>query len=192
MDFQSLRRLCGLYLQMGHGIRARVRVLCFDPVGCEYSFEEAWVVDVWVQPRARAKVESSSKQSSYQREDGQGYRAVTPVTNTCLLISSSVSDRMCQRVVEKSLLLTLSVHFIWPPNTRPSEAWMRRFLPMNCESQNVALALSILGGFDHGLNQLRVFLEEDMVSLLFIAGVALLWLSPNVVAWWCTLGAFMR
>jgi len=63
---------------------------------------------------------------------------------------------------------------------------------MNCESQNVALALSIFGVFDHGLSQLRVVLEEDMACLLFIAGVALLWLSPNVVAWWCSLGAFVK
>lgn len=43
-------------------------------------------------------------------------------------------------------LPTLSVHFIWPPKTRPSLAWMRRFLPMNWLSQKVAWSLS-MGGF---------------------------------------------
>lgn len=60
---------------------------------------------------------------------------------------------------------TLSVHFICPPKTRPSEAWMRRFLPMNCDNQKVACSLSILvlvllsllGDFRYGRYQLYRF-----------------------------------
>jgi hypothetical protein len=86
--------------------------------------------------------------------------------------------------------LTLSVHFIWPPNTRPSEAWMRRFFPMNCESQKVASSLFILLSFlAHG-NQLRRLFLLDRAMIWRDEGT--LWLSTYLaqklhiaVAWGC-------